>query len=132
MSTPADEASIDAKLKEIDSSIAGLQKTRQELLQAKKALRPKTAAAQPESPPATTLSEKALERKLNMLEWRAFKKKDGEWTFLRDMKGSLVQDLEGATEFVDQLRKGKQLVVGKYRYSASEDKFLSRYFAESD
>jgi hypothetical protein len=131
MSTPADEASIDAKLKEIDSSIAGLQKTRQELLQAKKALRPKTAP-QPESPPGAALSEKALERKLNMLEWRAFKKKDGEWTFLRDMKGSLVQDLEGATEFVDQLRKGKQLVVGKYRYSASEDKFLSRYFAECD
>ncbi|MDA4121797.1 MAG: hypothetical protein OK456_01300 [Thaumarchaeota archaeon] len=124
---PEDEAQIDAKLKETDRAIADLQKQRQQLLAAKAALG-KGAVPQP-SQPQPELSEKALEKALNMLEWNSFKKKDGEWAFLRKRDGSLVEDLLPIVGFIDQLRHGKRLVVGKYEYVASEDKFLNRYFA---
>ena len=133
MSLPDDEAQIDAKLKETEKSIAELQKLKLDLLQVKRAL--KKGVSVPAPVPQQTrpeLNEKAIEKALNMLEWRNFKKKDGEWTFLRDMNGKLVEDLTGVTEFVDELRKGRQVVVGKYRYVASEDKFLNRYSAQSE
>jgi hypothetical protein len=131
MSLPDDEAQIDAKLKETDRAIAELQKVRQDLLLAKKAFAPKgqpnsstpALSAQPE------VSEKAIEKAMKMIDWKNFKKKDGEWAFMRNRDGSLVEDLQPIVGFIDQLRKGRQLVVGKYRYEASEDKFLSRYFA---
>jgi hypothetical protein len=125
MSSP-DEADVDAKIKEIDRSIADLQKQRQELVRSKIALRVKPGVPATESP-KVDLNDKAVQKALNMLEWRSFKKREGEWTFMRDMKGNLVEDLMGVTEFVDELRRGKQVVVGKFRYSASEDKFLNRY-----
>ncbi|MDA4135056.1 MAG: hypothetical protein OK441_05765 [Thaumarchaeota archaeon] len=132
MSLSEDEARIDARLKETERSIAELQKQRQELLQAKKALAGGKARDESPRPPQPEATDKALEKTLNMLEWKAFKKKDGEWAFLRDMNGRLVEDLQGVTEFVDQLRKGRQIVVGRYRYSASDDKFLNRFFADAD
>jgi hypothetical protein len=125
MSSP-EEADLDAKIKEIDRSIADLQKQRQELVRSKIALRVKPGVPATESP-KVDLNDKAVQKALNMLEWRSFKKREGEWTFMRDMKGNLVEDLMGVTEFVDELRRGKQVVVGKFRYSASEDKFLNRY-----
>jgi hypothetical protein len=132
MSLPDDEAQIDAKLKETDRSIAELQKVKLELMKAKRALRVgKVEPPRPEAP-RPEMDEKAIEKALNMLEWRNFKKKDGEWTFLRDMNGKLVKDLEGVTDFVDELRKGRQVVVGKYRYSASEDKFLNKFSARGE
>ncbi|MDG7005320.1 MAG: hypothetical protein JRM86_00095, partial [Nitrososphaerota archaeon] len=73
-------------------------------------------------------SLKALERVLNSLEWSSFKKKEGEWTFLRNRDGSLVDALSSETEFVSQLKRGREMVVGRYRYVLSEDKFLNRYF----
>ena len=73
----------------------------------------------------------ALEKTLNSLEWSSFKKKEGEWTFLRNRDGSLVDTLTTETDFVNQLRKGKELVVGRYRYVVSDDKFLNRYFVEA-
>jgi hypothetical protein len=146
-------ASLDAKLKEIDASIVELQKRRAELLKAREGLIKKTPdmhAAQaaekggtglPSNPvqatPATTASpnapsspaaNKKLQRTLDSLEWTSFKKKEGEWSFLRTRSGALIDALESETEFVNQLRKGKQIVVGKYRYVVSEDKFLNRYF----
>src|SRR5208283_384785 len=132
MSPSNDEALIDAKLKETDRSIAELQKQRQELLQAKKAFAAGKTPAETPQPAQPEATDKAVEKALSMLEWKAFKKKDGEWAFLRDMNGRLVEDLQGVTEFVDQLRKGMQIVVGKYRYSASDDKFLNRFFADAD
>jgi hypothetical protein len=141
MSLPDDAAQIEAKLKEIDRSIAELQKQRVELVQARRTLtagkvtsaapRP-VQSAEPAKPAQPELTDKELEKVLNMLEWKSFKKKDGEWAFLRDMNGRLVDDLQGVTEFVDKLRKGRKIVVGKYRYSASDDKFLNRFFAEAD
>ncbi len=73
-------------------------------------------------------STKALEEALNSLDWSSFKKKEGEWAFLRNRDGSLVDALASETDFVNQLRKGKEIVVGRYRYAASEDKFLNRHF----
>ncbi len=125
MSSP-DETELDAKLIEVDRSIAELQGLRRELLKSKNALHLKTDAHASEAPKSGT-GDRAIERALNMLEWRSFKKREGEWTFMRDMKGNLVEDLKDVTGFVDELRRGKQVVVGKYRYSASEDKFLNRY-----
>ncbi len=138
MAAPTDEARIDEQLRETETSIAELQKRRAELLRAKEAIRwakttsaSKSAAPQPgmpAAPVATVAASKALEKTLNSLEWSSFKKKEGEWTFLRNRDGSLLDALESETEFVNQLRKGKELVVGKYRYVVSEDKFLNRYF----
>lgn len=140
-----DEARIDAQLKETERSIEELQKRKAELLRTKGAIRwarttasvskaaaPKSvmpataaAAAVKDHTPAFT---KALEETLNSLNWSSFKKKEGEWAFLRNRDGSLVDALASETDFVNQLRKGKEIVVGRYRYVVSEDKFLSRYF----
>jgi hypothetical protein len=130
MSIPDDEEKIDARMKETDRSIAELQKLKVELIRAKTSLRAGKAGKPLPNTPPTEMDLRAVEKALNMLEWRPFKKKDGEWTFLRDMNGGLVEDLKGVTDFVDELRKGRQVVVGRYRYVASEDKFLNRFFAE--
>ncbi|MDA4118472.1 MAG: hypothetical protein OK455_09035 [Thaumarchaeota archaeon] len=143
-----DEARIDEQLKEIEKSIAELQKQRAELLRAKGAIRwakttastAKSGSPHPASPatdttppsaPVTAAPSEALEKTLNSLEWSSFKKKEGEWTFLRNRDGSLVDTLTTETDFVNQLRKGKELVVGRYRYVVSDDKFLNRYFVEA-
>jgi hypothetical protein len=139
---PEDEAQVDAELKETERSIEELKKRRAELLRAQGAIRwAKTKAstsgtATPQPAPLattavaapTTTSTKALERTLSSLEWSSFKKKEGEWTFLRNRDGSLVDALTSESDFVNQLRKGKEIVVGRYRYVVSEDKFLNRYF----
>jgi hypothetical protein len=125
---PEDDAQLDAKLKEIDATIADLQNQRRHLLEARSGMR---KSAEPESPTPRQqqpeLSEKAIERSLNMLEWTQFKKREGEWAFLRTRDGDLVEDLKPITAFVDQLRKGRRLALGRYEYVASEDKFLNRY-----
>ncbi len=137
-----DEARVDAELKETERSIGELQKRRAELLRAKGAMRwakttasaSKTADSRHVTPVSTAAtvaspaSAKALEDALKSLEWSSFKKKDGEWTFLRNRDGSLVDTLTSETDFVNQLRKGKEVVVGRYRYAVSEDKFLNRHF----
>jgi hypothetical protein len=136
-----DEARVDEELKEVERSIGELQKRRAELLRAKGAMRwaktkasvSKTTPTQPVSAPGapgsvTTAASKALKEALDSLEWSSFKKKEGEWTFLRNRDGSLVEGLTSETEFVNRLRKGETVVVGKYRYAASEDKFLNRHF----
>ncbi len=141
-SSEDDEARVDAQLKETERSIEELQRRRAELLRAKGAIRwaktnasvSKSSAPQAAAPPAvastaaTAATSKALEKTLNSLEWSSFKKKEGEWTFLRNRDGSLVDALVQDVDFVNQLRKGKEMVVGRYRYVVSEDKFLNRYF----
>jgi len=137
-----DEASIDAQLKETERSIAELQKRRAELLRAKGAIKwAKTTASVSKTmdshratpaiavaPAASPAPTKALEEALKSLEWSSFKKKEGEWTFLRNRDGSLVDTLTSEADFVNRLRKGKEVVVGRYRYAVSEDKFLNRRF----
>ncbi len=139
---PDDEAGIDAQLKETERSIEELKKRRADLLRAKGAIRwakttasaSKTTGSQRSIPAsdaatlASPASAKALEEALKSLEWSSFKKKEGEWTFLRNRDGSLVDTLTSETGFVNQLRKGKEVVVGRYRYAVSEDKFLNRHF----
>ncbi len=125
---PEDEAHLDAKLKEIDAAIADLQNQRRRLLEAKSGLRKSAASESPaERQQQPELSEKAIERSLNMLEWTGFKKREGEWAFLRTRDGDLVEDLKPIAVFIDQLRKGRRLALGRYEYVASEDKFLNRY-----
>jgi hypothetical protein len=121
-----EEAKIDTKLRETERAIAELQRERQELLGAKAAM---VKARTPQPPPQQETDVKALERALNMLEWNAFKKKDGEWAFMRNRDGTLVEDLKPIVDFIDQLRKGRRIVVGRYEYVASEDKFLNRYIS---
>lgn len=121
-----DEAEVDAKIRDTDRAIADLQKVRQDLLRTKAAL---VKARDPQAAQTLEVDEKALEKALRMLEWNNFKKKDGEWAFMRNRDGSLVEDLKPVADFIDQLRKGKEIVVGKYSYVASEDKFLNRYAA---
>jgi hypothetical protein len=123
-----DDAQIDAKLKEIDAAIAELQSQRRQILAAKAApVKSPVPPPEQQQQQQPELSEKALERALNALEWKEFKKREGEWAFLRTRDGGLVEDLRPIAGFIDQLRKGRRLAVGRYEYVASEDKFLNRY-----
>ena len=145
MTQPEEERTA-AKVEELDKLIAQLQARRRELLEAAKAIRPVAAAPKPEAeakaplrpepvarPPvlASPKSKSALEKELDELPWKSFKKKEGEWAFLRDREGRLVEELQSSKEFVDRVRKEGEVVVGKYRYHVSEDKFLNRYYAGS-
>jgi hypothetical protein len=61
--------------------------------------------------------------------WRAYAKGEGEWTFVVNQDGSPVAELEPASQFLDMLKDGDDLVVGAYRYRL-RDKFLKRYPAD--
>ncbi len=137
---------VAAKVEEIDRLIADLQKRRRELLdqgpapaatpppareppvpkvpaRAEAPLQPRTKTSEPVRP------KNPLERTLDSLPWKSFKKKEGEWAFLRDREGRLIDELQSEKEFVDRAKKEGRVVVGKYRYEVSEDKFLNRYYA---
>jgi hypothetical protein len=117
---------IEAEILTLDRSISQLQERKRALLEEKRKISGVREAAAP-LPAAPPMTDKALEKTLNLLEWTGFKKKDGEWAFLKDRQGNIVEWLESAPEFVEQVRKGKEVVVGKYRYRASDDKFLNRF-----
>lgn len=121
------EREIDAELKSADLAIQELQKKKQGLLEEKRRLRTTKSqpARQPEPASAATL--KALEKTLNLLEWTGFKKRDGEWAFLKDRQGNIIEWLESEPDFVEQVRSGHEVIVGKYRYRVSDDKFLNRF-----
>jgi len=121
------EKQIDAELKSADLSIEELQKKKRALLEEKRTIRTGKPGAPADSVPQPVIADKALEKTLNLLEWTGFKKKDGEWAFLKDRQGNIVEWLESAPEFVEQVRKGKEVKVGKYRYRVSDDKFLNRF-----
>jgi hypothetical protein len=141
----SDEEEVNAKVGEIDRLIEDLQKRKQELLKAKEPIRAEVAVpkkglesrdvirAERPRPESSSLSEfeksaTALEEALDSLQWKSFKKKEGEWAFLRDRDGTLVDEFQSSKDFVDRLRKESDVVVGKYRYRVSEDRFLNRYF----
>ena len=121
------EKQIDAELKSVDLSIQDLQKKKGALLEEKRNISRGKPGADLPPIPQPAMTDKALEKTLNLLEWTGFKKKDGEWAFLRDRQGNIVEWLESAPEFVAQVRKGKEVIVGKYRYRVSDDKFLNRF-----
>ena len=145
--TPSDADTTAAKVEEVDRMIADLQRRRRELLassepptlapQGPKRDAPETRdAVRPARPvqlgaggPKQVKVKDPLEQTLDSLPWKSFKKKDGEWAFLRDREGRLVDELQSAKDFVDRARKDGDVVVGKYRYQVSEDKFLNRYYA---
>jgi hypothetical protein len=146
LASPSSDERTEAKVEELDRLIAELQGRRRDLLQAVKSTRAVPASAgteeakakpasSPEAPvraPTAASSPRArssLEKELDELPWKSFKKKEGEWAFLRDREGRLVDELQSSKEFVDRLRKEGEVVVGKYRYQVSEDKFLNRYYA---
>lgn len=144
--TTSDEERNSAKVEELDRLIAELQKRKEALLQHVEAREESPAApmaapaetrppTKPENSPkpvpraSAVRSKSDLERTLDSLPWKSFKKKEGEWAFLRDREGRLIDELQSAKDFVDNVRKEGEVVVGKYRYHVSEDKFLNRYFA---
>lgn len=61
--------------------------------------------------------------------WKSYAKGDGEWTFVANQDGSQVAELEPAKDFLERLRNGEDLVVGRYKYRL-RDKFLKRYPAD--
>ncbi len=125
----SDDELIDAKLEEVDRQLEELRKRRHELQEAKEAIEAEKAFHRASELPMSARSGPPLEATLESLGWKSFKKKEGEWTFLRDKEGRLRDELESAKDFVDQLRKGRDSVVGKYRYAISEDRFLNRFLA---
>lgn len=118
---------IEVELKSVDLAIEELQKKKRALVEEKRTLKPGAHEAVPSPPPPAPISDKALEKTLNLLEWTGFKKKDGEWAFLKDRQGNIVEWLDSTPEFVQAVRKGKEVTVGKYRYRVSDDKFLNRF-----
>ena len=144
--TLSDEERINAKVEELDNLIKDLQKRRQELLQEKQTNQqapslqkveavgikaPAKAEMASQSTPRISMVKRpkdALEATLDSLPWKSFKKKEGEWAFLRDREGRLIDELQSAKEFVDRVRKEGEVVVGRHRYQVSEDKFLNRYY----
>ncbi|HVB95691.1 MAG TPA: hypothetical protein VND41_03720 [Nitrososphaerales archaeon] len=146
MTSPGEDR-VAAKVEELDRLIAELQMRRRALLEAGPATvvapaPPKKEAAEAKAPAKVerplqvraqtsvpARAKNALEMTLDSLPWKSFKKKEGEWAFLRDREGRLIDELQSEKEFVDRTRKEGQVVVGKYRYQVSEDKFLNRYFA---
>jgi hypothetical protein len=144
--TLSDEERIDAKLEELDKLVAALQKRRQELLETKETKGGTPTAAkreivEPRAPAKTEKAPQPVARKvevagpkdpligtLDLLPWKSFKKKEGEWAFLRDRQGGLIDELQSAKDFVDRVRKEGEVVVGKYRYVISEERFLNRYY----
>jgi len=147
--TLSDEERVAAKVEELDMLIADLQKRKKELLGASEAslvapAAPTKEAAEIKAPArverpsqlgtrtsAPAKQKNALEGTLDALPWKSFKKKEGEWAFLRDREGRLIDELQSEKEFVDKVRKEGEVVVGKYRYQVSEDKFLNRHYAGS-
>jgi hypothetical protein len=145
--TLSEDERVAAKVEEVDRLIADLQKRRGALLEASEAApipaAPKTETVETKAPttrverppslvartPGPAKVKNALERTLDSLPWKSFKKKEGEWAFLRDREGRLIDELQSEKDFVDRTRKEGQVVVGKYRYQVSEDKFLNRYYA---
>jgi hypothetical protein len=144
--TLSDEERNAAKVEELDELIAELLKRRDALLGVGKIGKvappaPKADLVEAAPPakiegrpqPASRMpgakSKSELEKTLDSLPWKSFKKKEGEWAFLRDREGRLVDELQSAKDFVDDVRKQGAVVVGKYRYQVSEDKFLNRYYA---
>lgn len=144
----SDEHRIDAKLEEIDRLIEELQKRKHELLEAKEGSRAEKALPKKELLESSEMigaekplektprlsefdkSAASLEETLNSLEWKGFKKKEGEWTFLRDRDGRLRDELVSMKDFVEGLRTGKAVMVGKYSYRVSEDRFLNRFLVD--
>ena len=137
--TLSDDERTAAKVEELDLLIAELQKRREALLKAAKAQPtpafPAGARAETRGPAkletrpqAAPKSKSDLERTLDSLPWKGFKKKEGEWAFLRDREGRLIDELQSARDFVDSVRKEGEVVVGRYRYQVSEDKFLNRFY----
>ena len=118
---------IEAELKSVDLAIEELQKKKRALVEEKRTLKPGAPGPAQLAPSPSAVSDKALEKTLNLLEWTGFKKKDGEWAFLKDRQGNIVEWLDSAPEFVEAVRKGKEVTVGKYRYRVSDDKFLNRF-----
>ena len=136
-----------ARIEELDRLIAELQERKRALLGHKEStasaapVAPKREATESRPPakverplpslarsPEPKKPKSALEGTLDMLPWKSFKKKEGEWAFLRDREGMLIDELQSEKEFVDRVRKEGEVVVGKYRYQVSEDKFLNRYY----
>ena len=137
-----------ARIEELDRLIAELQERKRALLDRKEshvlaapAVSKKDAVegrppAKVEKPiPALARSpepkrpKNALEVTLDSLPWKSFKKKEGEWAFLRDREGRLIDELQSEKEFIDSVKKAGEVVVGKYRYQVSEDKFLNRHYS---
>ncbi len=112
-STEDRERQIDAELKSADLSIEELQKKKRVLLEEKRKIHAGRSGTALEPPPPPAMTNKALEKALNLLEWTGFKKKDGEWAFLRDRQGNIVEWLESAPEFVEQVGRGRRASGGR-------------------
>jgi hypothetical protein len=58
--------------------------------------------------------------------WKEYTNGGGEWTFYMNREGILLPELKGASEFIDRLKAGQEIVVGDHGYRI-KDKFLKRF-----
>jgi len=61
--------------------------------------------------------------------WKEYANGGGEWTFYMNREGTLLPELKAASEFIDRLKAGEEIVVGDHGYRI-KDKFLKRFPAD--
>jgi len=64
---------------------------------------------------------------LGLLHWKKFKSGGGEWTFFLGPDDALLPELEPARQFIERLRKEKEVILDGWHYRISKDRFLNRF-----
>ena len=64
---------------------------------------------------------------LNSLHWKKFKSGGGEWTFFLGPDDALLPELEPARQFIEALRKEKEVILDGWHYRISKERFLNRF-----
>jgi hypothetical protein len=64
---------------------------------------------------------------LGLLHWKKFKSSGGEWTLLLGPDDALLPELEPAKQFIEMLRKEKEVILGGWHYRISKERFLNRF-----
>ena len=64
---------------------------------------------------------------LKSLNWKKFRSGAGEWTFFLGPDDALLPELEPARQFIDNLRKEKEVILDGWHYRISKERFLNRF-----
>jgi hypothetical protein len=64
---------------------------------------------------------------LGSLHWKKFKSGGGEWTFFLGPDDALLPELEPVKQFIEMLRKEKEVILDGWLYRISKERFLNRF-----
>jgi hypothetical protein len=123
------EGAIVSRLEEIDIMLEQLRKRRTELQEVQGTIRDAESFSSERFGNFGQGYSMEAERAFGSLQWKRFgPDKIGEWAFVSDKQGGLVNSLRPIADVIERLKSGTQLKIGKYRYKISENgKFLNRF-----